>query len=79
MTDVELQVPRHWLPTHPLLQLPQLAQVQGMHGGQIHGWRGVPAEGGLPGELVQVCRHGLGCAAAALLPRCCINVYSVNH
>lgn len=65
------QVPRHWLPAHTLLQLPQLAQMPGLQGRQVHGRRELAAPGGLQAQLVQVCRHGLSglstwCDAASL-------------
>lgn len=53
------QVPRHRVPAHPLLQLPQLAQVQGLRGRPLYRRRELAPQGGLPAQLVQVCRHEL--------------------
>lgn len=53
------KVPRYRLPTHPLLQLPQLAQMPRLHQGHVHGRGGLSIQGGLQAELVQVRGYGL--------------------
>ena len=47
-----IQVPRHRLPARPLLQLPQLAQVQGLRDWPVYRRRGLAPQGGLSAKLV---------------------------
>lgn len=51
---VTFQVPRHRVSAHSFLQLPQLAQMQGLRNRPLHGRRGMVAQGRLPTQLVQV-------------------------
>lgn len=46
------QVPRHRLPTHSLLQLSQLTQMQRLQDRPLHRRRKVLVQGGLSPELV---------------------------
>ena len=55
----KIQVPRHWLPAHPLLQLSQLAQVLRLRPGPVHRRRKMASARGLPTKLVQIRRHGM--------------------
>lgn len=54
-----LQVPRYWIPAHSVLQLPQLAEMQGLRDWTVYRRRSVAEQGRLPAQLVQVRTHGL--------------------
>lgn len=56
---VRVQVPRHWLQSHPLLQLPELAQVFRLHPRQVLRRCRFPGQGGLSADILQVRRHTL--------------------
>jgi hypothetical protein len=49
-----IQVQRHRLQPRPLLQLPQLAQMQALQAGSVLRWRVLAAARGLSAQLVQV-------------------------
>ena len=50
-----VKVPRYWIPTHTILQLPKFAKMQGLPDWHFDGRRRLSLSRGLQVELVQVC------------------------
>lgn len=55
---LKLQVQRYRIPTYPLFQLPQLAQMQRLRHRPLHRRRVLAQQGRLQAQLVQIRGHG---------------------